>query len=182
MSIYTKTPTKETKYDPTPIYYVYMYIRDNDSVRGCKGSPYYIGKGKNRRAYKRTYNTIKPNKQQTNIRFIIENVSEEEALMWEEFWIDYFGRIDLGTGCLHNKTKGGDGITGAIRTEQWNKNVSKAKKGKIPKKRSKESYAQQGLKCKGSKLSIKICPHCKLCGAGGAMNRFHFNNCKKKTI
>jgi hypothetical protein len=96
------------------IYYVYMYLRDKDTKNGPKGSPYYIGKGKNNRAYE-PHMRIKANfrpKDKSRIRFIKENLSEDDAYMWEAFWIAEFGRIDLGTGCLRNLTDGGEGNKG----------------------------------------------------------------------
>lgn len=35
------------------IYYVYAYLREKDSDTASTGSPYYIGKGKNKRAWER---------------------------------------------------------------------------------------------------------------------------------
>lgn len=40
------------------------------------------------------------------------------------------GRIDLGTGCLKNRTIGGDGSVGAIRSQKFKQAVSKHFKGK----------------------------------------------------
>ena len=44
--------------------------------------------------------------------------------------IDVFGRIDLGTGILHNRTDGGDGVSGYIPSEETRKKISVATKGK----------------------------------------------------
>jgi hypothetical protein len=44
--------------------------------------------------------------------------------------ISVFGRKDLGSGILHNRTDGGDGASGAISSKETRKKLSKAKKGK----------------------------------------------------
>ena len=41
-----------------------------------------------------------------------------------------FGRKDIGTGILHNKTDGGDGAFGAVRSEETRKKLSEVNKGK----------------------------------------------------
>jgi hypothetical protein len=97
-----------------------MYKREHDSPRGDRGSPYYIGKGKGKRAYSNNHSIGIPSNMD-QIVFIETNIPEETAFMLEEYWISYFGRIDLGTGCLHNKTNGGDGVSGIVGRTPWNK-------------------------------------------------------------
>ena len=82
-------------------YYTYAYLREDRT-------PYYIGKGSGNRAYKRTKKCIKPSKDKSRIIFLKQNLTEEEAFKHEKYMIAVFGRIDLGTGILHNKTDGGD--------------------------------------------------------------------------
>jgi hypothetical protein len=110
------------------IYYVYMYLRDKDSENGPKGSPYYIGKGKDDRIFSNQRTANKP-ANNSNIRFIIENISEDDAFMWEVFWIAEFGRIDLGTGCLRNLTDGGEGTSGHIQPKEVRDAASARMKG-----------------------------------------------------
>lgn len=97
-------------------YYVYMYLRTKESNNGAMGSPYYIGKGKGDRFKHLTGDAIKPLNDNSNVRFLCENLSEDDAFMWEVFWIAEFGRIDLGTGCLRNRTDGGEGTSGISNT------------------------------------------------------------------
>jgi hypothetical protein len=90
-------------------YYVYAYLRSETSVHGEIGSPYYFGKGKNKRAFTRSHRLL-PN----DDRFILilrDGLTEEEAFNWERMLIGEFGRVDLDTGCLRNLTDGGDGTS-----------------------------------------------------------------------
>ena len=89
------------------IYYVYSYIRESD------GTPYYIGKGKGSRAYSKNHTISVPN-DRSKIIFLETNLTEQDAFDLEIKLIFEHGRKDLGTGILHNKTNGGEGISGAI--------------------------------------------------------------------
>lgn len=58
------------------------------------------------------------------------NLSEIGALALERRLIKWYGRIDIGTGCLRNMTDGGQGTSGRIFSEEHRKKISLAKKGK----------------------------------------------------
>jgi hypothetical protein len=141
-------------------YYTYAYLREDKT-------PYYIGKGKGNRAYKRNKGEINPPKDKSRILILKENLTEEEAFKHEIYMIAVFGRKDLGTGILRNKTDGGDGASGAVRSEETRrkigekskgrkhseetrKRMSEANKGKIL---SEEHRKKLGEKCKGWKHS-----------------------------
>jgi hypothetical protein len=119
-------------------YYTYAYLREDKT-------PYYIGKGKGDRIYsKQKY--IKPPKDKSRIIYLKQNLTEEEAFRHEIYMIDVFGRKDLGTGILHNRTGGGEGMSGAIRSDEYRKKMSEAKKGHTVSEETKKkmSEAQKG--------------------------------------
>ena len=58
--------------------------------------------------------------------------------------IAVFGRKDLGTGILHNRTNGGEGPSGAIRSDKTRKKMSEAKKNMSDETRRKMSEAKKG--------------------------------------
>ena len=102
-------------------YYTYAYLRED-------GTPYYIGKGQGKRIYS-TNRRIKPPKDKSRIIFLEKNLTEEEAFKHEIYMISFYGRIDLGTGILRNVTDGGEGCSGAIRSEETKMKLSEASKG-----------------------------------------------------
>jgi len=110
------------------IYYTYAYLREDKT-------PYYIGKGKGNRAYRRRDKGIKPPRDKSKILILKQNLTEEESFRHEVYMIAVFGRKDLGTGILHNKTNGGDGVSGAVVSDDTRRKMSEALKGKP---RSKE--------------------------------------------
>jgi hypothetical protein len=85
-------------------FYTYMWLRED-------GTPYYIGKGKGNRAFRKG----SPPRDRILIQ---EFPSEEDAFAAEVFLIAYYGRKDLNTGILRNRTDGGEGVSGYPLTEE----------------------------------------------------------------
>jgi hypothetical protein len=116
------------------IYYVYAYLREDQT-------PYYIGKGKGYRAYDKAGHVkrgIQLPPDRSRIIILQESLTNEQAMDLETELIQHYGRKDLGTGILHNKTDGGvnpilygeaNGMTGKKHSEETLRKISQAKKG-----------------------------------------------------
>jgi len=125
-------------------FYTYAYLRED-------GTPYYIGKGKNNRAFDGRHNVSIPPKDR--ILFLKQNLSEQDAFRHEMYMISVLGRKDLGTGILRNLTDGGDGISGVVCTDETRRKLSEAHKGKKKPPMSEEQKRRLSEFNKGKKLS-----------------------------
>jgi len=102
-------------------YYVYAYLRKSDRT------PYYIGKGCDDRAYAKHKHISVP-KDKSKIVFLETNLSNIGACALERRYIHWYGRKDLGTGILLNRTDGGEGVVNA--SPETRAKISAANKGK----------------------------------------------------
>jgi hypothetical protein len=131
------------------IYYVYAYISKRT------GLPYYIGKGKGRRAYDTIKHSVFVPKNKSQIIIMEKNLSDLGALALERFYIRWYGRKDLGTGILLNKTDGGDGHSGP---KPWKRGpMSEETKRKISEKKKaiKKIYTEEE-KLNMSRSALKV--------------------------
>ena len=99
MNIYSKS-------NPPAGFYVYAYLRQDNT-------PYYIGKGIHKRAWVHfTTDCVHPPNDNSKIIILEQNLTEIGALALERRYIHWYGRKDLSTGILRNRTDGGEGISG----------------------------------------------------------------------
>jgi len=130
--------------------YTYAYLRKDRT-------PYYIGKGQGDRVYKKGKGQVKPPKDKSRIIFLKQNLTEEEAFRHEKYMIAVFGRKDLGTGILHNRTNGGEGVSGLLVSEETRKKLSEMRVGEKNPNYGKEMSEKQKQKIsekrKGTKLT-----------------------------
>ena len=124
------------------IYYVYAYLREDLT-------PYYIGKGKNNRAYirnkkERIHKPTDPKR----IIILHGNLTEQEAFEKEMYYIQLYGRKDISSGILHNLSNGGEGNAGRVSPN----------KGKKFGPQSPELIAKRASAISKAKLGIKFSP------------------------
>jgi hypothetical protein len=146
-------------------FYAYIY---RDPSRN--NEPIYVGKGCGRRAWEHlTFQKKHPFIQRLKFMKkadvnpdieIINSIDENHAFFLEECLIQVLGRKDLGKGSLLNLTNGGEGSSGYEHTYSARLKIKKSKIGKVRK--------------------LMKCPHCSVLGGEGAIQRWHFDNCKVK--
>jgi hypothetical protein len=122
-------------------FYTYAYLREDRT-------PYYIGKGSGNRIFSKKDRVINLPKDKSRIIFLKQNLTEEEAFKHEKYMIAVFGRKDLGTGILHNRTDGGEGVSGYRHTAKTKVKLSKISLGRVltDRQRKNVSSSMRGKK------------------------------------
>ena len=83
-----------------------------------------------------------PPKDKSRILILKKNLTQEEAFKHEIYMISIFGRKDIGTGILRNRTDGGDGNRGRKQSEEAKKKIGNAHRGKTMSKKSREKMSR----------------------------------------
>lgn len=117
-------------------YYIYFHINP------LKNEIFYVGKGKDNRAFIKTRRSRYWNNITKKYGYIVdiveEDLDEDDAFEREIFYIKKIGRRDLGLGPLVNQTDGGDGVTNSINpnrkgcklSDEHRKKIGDANRGK----------------------------------------------------
>ncbi|MCW0235275.1 MAG: hypothetical protein OJJ21_16875 [Ferrovibrio sp.] len=112
------------------MFYTYIW-------RDSAGLPFYVGKGGNDNG-KRSRNVSMRSKEfkaihangGCTVEMVDEFILESQAFAHECELIERYGRADRLEGCLVNQTDGGDGASGATRSQDARGKIAASKIGK----------------------------------------------------
>lgn len=135
----------------------YVYLHRNPTTNKI----FYVGKGTGNRVNTKSnrgkfyINYVKKHGNPI-VEIIEKDLSNEQAIELEKYYIKYYGRRDLNTGILVNCTDGGEGCEGLKHSEDTKKKMSENRKG-IPsfRKGILNPYSKETLE-KMSKSSANV--------------------------
>jgi len=132
------------------LFYTYAFLREDRT-------PYYVGKGKGNRAYRKRLKGVKRPQDEKRILILKKGLTEQEAFRHEKYMIAVFGRKDLGTGILLNRSEGGEGNSGYRHTEKTKIRLRETSTGRKFKPRTKlhRKRLSAALRGKRSWLGLK---------------------------
>ena len=148
------------------MFYVYVY-RDPRPSKGLQ--PVYVGKGTGGRDtshwLRSSHNKplqdflshLRRNALEPVVERVFDSPDEQAAFAKEVELISLYGRRDISTGSLFNRTSGGEGLAGAVQTPQkrgLNASAS-ARNWQKPEFREKVVAAQQKAQSTDAALAIK---------------------------
>lgn len=155
-------------------FYSYLWLRKDDS-------PYYVGKGSGRRAFKKQGHSVNPPKDLTKI-VIFPQDTEADAFESEMALIWLFGRKDLGTGCLRNLTAGGEGGSNPsieVRQKQAeNGRIQGHRAGTIYGRKNVENGHLAAISILGGQAAVKSGQLAGICAAGGRKRAMFTNHAR----
>jgi hypothetical protein len=128
---------------------VYAYCRKD-------GTFYYIGKGNPRRPYVwRGKRGINPPRDKSRVLILHSGLSEEVALNYEKGLILFYGRKDIGTGLLKNRTDGGEGTCGWIPSREYREKRSIQSKQLHASRKDTDGKSKIAKKCAKTMNQVK---------------------------
>lgn len=120
-------------------FYTYMWLRKKD------GTPYYVGKASQlRRAYGNGQHSVNPPPKDRIV--VYEWASEQEAFVAEMLLIVCYGRKDIGTGVLRNRTDGGEGSIGHKPSAETVAKIVAKNKGRMRSEEQRRTIRLSSLK------------------------------------
>ena len=148
------------------MFYVYVY---RDPRPSKNNQPVYVGKGTGNRdlshwskgSHNKPFQDFISHLKQRGLvsacERVFETENEEEAFAKEIQLIELYGRRDTKTGSLFNRTNGGEGASGSIRTSEEKKSIGKFSKKRWEdlEYRTKIIAAQKNIQNTPKALKIK---------------------------
>lgn len=146
-------------------FYIYLHLTADEGI------PFYVGKGRLRRAYTKHgrsdfwKNIVQ--KHGFHVEIISTGLNEQDAFLHEKRLISFYGKRRSGDGPLINLTDGGDGVSGCNEGNQnWRHRVE------TDETRRKKSESHKGIKRPDHSRLMKARPRNPgLCGRPAGFNQ-----------